>query len=104
MVFSWLTQTVLKPPGNAALMLPLARPLHEAGYATLFVDARCHGASDDDSFASLPRFAEDLGAAVDWLRGRPEVAAGRVGVIGHSVGAGAALLLASMLPVLVWQH
>ena len=27
--------------GNAALMLPLARPLHEAGYATLFVDARC---------------------------------------------------------------
>ncbi|HRP66655.1 MAG TPA: dipeptidyl aminopeptidase, partial [Thauera sp.] len=26
--------------GNAALMLPLARPLHEAGFAMLFVDAR----------------------------------------------------------------
>lgn len=81
--------------GNAELMLPLAAPLHRAGYALLFFDARCHGRSDDDSFASLPRFAEDLGAAVDWLRGRPEVAPERVGVIGHSVGAGAALLLAS---------
>ena len=81
--------------GNAELMLPLAAPLHRAGYALLFFDARCHGRSDEDSFASLPRFAEDLGAAVDWLRGRPEVAAERVGVIGHSVGAGAALLLAS---------
>lgn len=81
--------------GNAELMLPLAAPLHRAGYALLFFDARCHGRSDEDSFASLPRFAEDLGAAVDWLRGRPEVVAERVGVLGHSVGAGAALLLAS---------
>lgn len=81
--------------GNAELMLPLAAPLHRAGYALLFFDARCHGRSDDDSFASLPRFAEDLGAAVDWLRLQPEVDAERVGVIGHSVGAGAALLLAS---------
>ena len=81
--------------GNAELMLPLAAPLHRAGYALLFFDARCHGRSDGDSFASLPRFAEDLGAAVDWLRDRPEVVAERVGVLGHSVGAGAALLLAS---------
>ena len=59
--------------GNAALMLPLARPLHEAGYATLFVDARCHGASDDDSFASLPRFAEDAEHAFAWLATRAGV-------------------------------
>ena len=90
--------------GNAELMLPLAAPLHRAGYALLFFDARCHGRSDDDSFASLPRFAEDLEHAVLWLKARPEVDPQRVGVVGHSVGAGAALLLASMLPVLVWQH
>jgi len=42
--------------GNAEVMLPLARPLHEAGYALLFFDARSHGRSDGDSFASLPRF------------------------------------------------
>ena len=52
--------------GNAAMMLPLARPLHDAGFAALFIDARCHGASDDDSFASLPRFAEDLEHALAW--------------------------------------
>jgi uncharacterized protein len=81
--------------GNSALMLPLARPLHEAGFATLFIDARCHGASDDDSFASLPRFAEDMEHAFDWLAQRPDIDARRIGLIGHSVGAGAAILLAS---------
>lgn len=81
--------------GNAGMMLPLAAPLHEHGYALLLVDARCHGQSDDDSFASLPRFAEDIEAAVAWLAGQAEVDARALGVIGHSVGAGAALLAAS---------
>jgi dipeptidyl aminopeptidase/acylaminoacyl peptidase len=81
--------------GNAEMMLPLAAPLHAAGYALLLFDARSHGASDGDSFASLPRFAEDLEHAVDWLQAQAEVDPRRVGVIGHSVGAGAALLLAS---------
>ena len=84
--------------GNAALMLPLARPLHEAGYATLFVDARCHGASDDDSFASLPRFAEDTEHAFAWLAAQPGVDAMRIALLGHSVGAGAVLFAASRTP------
>ena len=84
--------------GNAALMLPLARPLHEAGYATLFVDARCHGASDDDSFASLPRFAEDTEHAFAWLSAREGVDPARIALLGHSVGAGAVLFAASRTP------
>ncbi|HRM68491.1 MAG TPA: alpha/beta fold hydrolase [Thauera phenylacetica] len=84
--------------GNAALMLPLARPLHEAGYATLFVDARCHGASDDDSFASLPRFAEDTEHAFAWLSARAGVDPARIALLGHSVGAGAVLFAASRTP------
>lgn len=84
--------------GNAGMMLPLAAPLHAAGYSLLLVDARCHGQSDDDSFASLPRFAEDIEAALVWLAGRPEVDPLALGVIGHSVGAGAALLAASRQP------
>ena len=83
---------------NAGMMLPLARPLHEAGYAVLLFDARSHGRSDGDSFASLPRFAEDLEHAFRWLQARPEVDPRRIGVIGHSVGAGAALLTASRCP------
>lgn len=83
--------------GNAEMMLPLAAPLHLAGYVLLLVDARCHGRSEGDSFASLPRFAEDIEAALAWLVAQPEVDARSVGVIGHSVGAGAALLAASRL-------
>ena len=81
--------------GNAEMMLPLAVPLHTAGFALLLLDARCHGRSADDSFASLPRFAEDIEAGLDWLVAQPEVDGGRLGIIGHSVGAGAALLVAS---------
>lgn len=86
--------------GNAEMMLPLAGPLHAAGYSLLLLDARCHGRSDDDSFASLPRFAEDLEAGLAWLRQQAEVDPAALGVVGHSVGAGAALLVAARQPEL----
>lgn len=101
----WLITTEEKPAGalivlhgwgaNSATMLPLAAPFRRAGYTLLFVDARCHGASDDDSFASLPRFAEDLESAFDWLRDQPSIDPQRIALLGHSVGAAAALLLAA---------
>lgn len=80
---------------NAETMLPLAVPLHRAGYALLFFDARSHGRSDADSFSSLPRFAEDLDSVLSCLKLQPGVDPERVGVVGHSVGAAAALLSAS---------
>lgn len=81
--------------GNAETLLPLARPLHEAGFAVLFIDARCHGQSDEDTFSSMPRFAEDLGHAIDWLKQRDDIAQQAIATIGHSVGAAASLLAAS---------
>lgn len=81
--------------GNAEMMLPLAPRLHRAGYAVLLFDVRCHGRSDPDTFASLPRFAEDLEHALDWLARHPAVDPARLAALGHSVGAGAALLAAS---------
>lgn len=81
--------------GNAETLLPLARPLHEAGFAVLFIDARCHGRSDEDTFASMPRFAEDLGHAIDWLKQRDDIDPQGIVAIGHSVGAAASLLAAS---------
>lgn len=80
---------------NSEMMLPLARPLHQAGFSLLLIDARCHGSSDDDHFPSLPLFAEDLDHAIDWLRQQPAIDAQNISVLGHSVGAGAALLSAS---------
>ena len=84
--------------GNAAMMLPLARPLHEAGFAALFIDTRCHGASDDDRFTSLPRFAEDAEHAFAWLAAQPGIDPQRIALLGHSVGAGAVLFAASRTP------
>lgn len=81
--------------GNAALMLPLALPMHRAGMNILLLDARNHGRSDSDSFSSLPRFAEDAGAAVDWVKAHGSDPRKRVALLGHSVGAGAVLFEAS---------
>jgi pimeloyl-ACP methyl ester carboxylesterase len=81
--------------GDSTNLLPLARPLHEAAFSVLLIDARCHGRSDGDSFASMPRFAEDLGHAIDWLMRRGDIDPRAVAAIGHSVGAGAVLLAAS---------
>ncbi len=78
---------------NSSLMLPLASHLHKAGFHSLFLDARNHGLSEHDDFASMPRFAEDLDVGVQWLAKREEVSS--VGVIGHSVGAAASILSAS---------
>lgn len=80
---------------NASLMLPAVAPLQAAGFAVLLLDARCHGASDDEPFTSLPRFAEDIETGLDWLRQQPGVDRSHLAVIGHSVGAGAALLCAT---------
>lgn len=81
--------------GNSEKMLPLARPFYNAGFSLLLIDARCHGSSDEDCFPSLPLFAEDLDHAIDWLRQQPAIDVQNIAVLGHSVGAGAALLCAS---------
>lgn len=81
--------------GNAELMLPFAPFLHDAGYALLFLDARSHGQSEKDGFSSMVKFAEDLEHGIKWLEKQPGILAGRIGVLGHSVGAAAALLAAS---------
>lgn len=81
--------------GNAELMLPLAAPFRRAGLNVLLFDARNHGRSDAHSFSSMPRFAEDLGCAIDWLQANHPAACGRLALLGHSVGAAAVLLAAS---------
>ena len=80
---------------SAAMMWPVVPPLHAAGFAVLLIDARGHGRSDDEAFTSMPRFAEDIAAGLAWLRTQPAVAPDRMALLGHSVGAAAALLHAA---------
>ena len=81
--------------GNAELMLPLVAPLHRAGLNVLLLDARNHGRSDSAGFSSMPRFAEDVDAAIDWLKTHKKESTGRLALLGHSGGAAAMLLTAS---------
>jgi uncharacterized protein len=81
--------------GNASNLLPAAQALHRAGYAVLLMESRNHGRSDAGDHSSLPRFAEDLDRALDWLRTQKCVDAQRLVALGHSVGGAAVLLCAS---------
>ena len=81
--------------GNAEQMLPMALPFHQAGMNVLLIDARNHGRSDRDSFSSLPRFAEDLEKAIEWLKLKYPEYSRKIALLGHSVGGGAVLLAAS---------
>ena len=105
-LFGWYAASTISGPrpaavllhgwgGNASNLLPAAKTLHDAGYAVLLVEARNHGRSDHAGHSSLPRFAEDLDSAIDWLAAQPGVNAGALVTLGHSVGAAAALLSAS---------
>jgi pimeloyl-ACP methyl ester carboxylesterase len=75
------------------------RYLHAAGFHCLVIDVRGHGDSpSDDLPVNVPEFADDTISAVRWLAARPEV--GRVGVIGHSMGAAGAIVAASREPLI----
>lgn len=83
--------------GNGSQLLAAAQVLRRHGWSVLLPDARGHGRSDADSYSALPRFAEDLDASVDWVRRRQSSSGQTVPLVllGHSVGAAAALLCAS---------
>ena len=84
--------------GNSGDMLPIAPGLADSGFHSLFLDARRHGQSDYEDFMSMPRFAEDLEAAVGDLLERDDVTA--IGVVAHSVGAAASIYAAAKNPAI----
>lgn len=81
--------------GNGSQLMPAAKLLHAQGWSVLLPDARSHGLSDQDTYSSLPRFAEDIDAALNWLVEHEAPSAPRLVVLGHSLGAAAAILSAS---------
>jgi len=74
----------------------LADTLARRGVAVLRLDDRGVGGSTGDYGASTERTAAaDIHAAIAFLRARPDVAADRIAVLGHSEGARVAMLVAS---------
>ena len=75
--------------------LPLALRFRAAGYNVLCFDFRAHGLSDGRFTSVGQRETYDVIGAVHWLKQRPEVDPRRIGVIGFSMGAVAAIQAAA---------
>lgn len=100
-------------PGPAVILLhmqtrsredwqALAGRLADAGFAALAIDFRGHGASDPAPPGSDPqdlsRLTLDVKAARTYLASRSDVAQGRIGLVGASIGANVAILFAAAEP------
>ena len=84
--------------GNAEYALEMMEPFLGSDTNVLLFDVRSHGKSDPAFVTSLRSFAEDTGAAVDWVRAHVyEHAAGSpsISLVGHSMGGAAVLYTAS---------
>jgi pimeloyl-ACP methyl ester carboxylesterase len=76
--------------------LPLASQLHAAGYAVLMLDLRGQGESDTAAVTYGLRERMDILAGVKMLRETTYIDPARVCVVGHNIGATAALQAAAL--------
>jgi pimeloyl-ACP methyl ester carboxylesterase len=72
-------------------MLIYAEFLAKAGYGIFMIDLRAHGSSDGDTSTYGLREADDVAGAVDYLLHRLDVNGQKIGALGISLGAQAAL-------------
>lgn len=74
----------------------LAGELQAAGYAVLAIDLRGHGESGGSK--AWTKMTADVEAAVDFLRRQGDTDATRIGIVGASIGANLALVVAAADP------
>jgi dipeptidyl aminopeptidase/acylaminoacyl peptidase len=79
-------------------MLPVAKFLFEAGFSIFMYDARNHGESEYDGPITLKKISQDILSAYHTVRNLNIVDEELIGVLGHSLGAAAAIVAASKEP------
>ncbi|MBM3129894.1 MAG: alpha/beta fold hydrolase [Chloroflexi bacterium] len=85
--------------GNRGELLLEAAMLRSHGYGALLLDLRNHGYSHGKLNTLGFLETQDVCAAVDYLRARPEIDPTRIGLFGHSMGGVAVLRAAARLPI-----
>jgi alpha-beta hydrolase superfamily lysophospholipase len=86
------TIILLHPLGSASnRMLLYAEALVKAGYGVFMIDLRAHGSSDGDTSTYGLREAQDVAGAAEYLLHRLDVNGQKIGILGISLGAQAAL-------------
>jgi uncharacterized protein len=73
--------------------LPYIEKMYKDGYNLLAFDSRNHGISDKDEFSSMPKFAEDIEAAINFAE--REKSYSSIGLIGLSIGGAASIFAAA---------
>lgn len=81
---------------NLARMMPYIRELHPMGYNLLAFDARNHGSSTPVQTPTVWTFTKDACAAVNFITGSDLVSSPVIGLLGLSVGGGAAINAAAL--------
>jgi len=81
---------------NLARTMPYIRELHPMGYNLLAFDARNHGSSTSEKNPTVWTFTKDICAAVNFIAENGLMSSSRIGVIGLSVGGGAAINAAAL--------
>lgn len=76
---------------NTARMLPYIQDLHPLGYNLLAFDARNHGDSSPEKHPTVWTFTQDVLAAIHFVAENHPAAAKKLGLVGLSVGGGAAI-------------
>lgn len=76
--------------------LPMAKEFHDRGYNVVLYDSRCHGESGGKycTYGYHEKF--DAQGMIDFLLGRKDVTAGKIGLFGWSMGAAVAIQLAAI--------
>jgi fermentation-respiration switch protein FrsA (DUF1100 family) len=74
-----------------------AELLARNGYGVLTFDWRAHGESDGDLCTFGYHEARDVAGALAWLQTQPDIDPGRIGMLGESMGAVAAIRAAAKL-------
>ncbi|OJX38147.1 MAG: hypothetical protein BGO78_08960 [Chloroflexi bacterium 44-23] len=81
---------------NLSRMLPYIGRIYPLGYNLLAFDARNHGSSSPEAHPTVATFAEDTLAAINFVVNSGLVTSYEFGVIGLSIGGGAAINAASV--------
>jgi len=76
---------------NLARMMPYIQKLHPLGYNLVAFDARGHGDSSPEKHPTVGTFSEDILAVVDFICKSGWVPDNQFGIVGLSVGGGAAI-------------
>ena len=86
--------------GGVRLFRQVADTLGRRGIAVLRLDDRGAGGSGGDMNGTSADFADDIRAAVAYLRARPDIDAARIALVGHSEGGMIAPMVAATDPAL----